>query len=149
MLEMQQRSVRKLGFVCLTVAGLALAVAIPLHCVVVALQVGMVALLSGAGTGLSLALVTRTRRPWLIYMGLLLAALTFVPLTQEWPPASAWDVHPWRNAPPVVYGYLDGLRMLLFLVAMPWPFARLGYHAPDPLPAEPTTVDFQDESRKP
>jgi hypothetical protein len=139
-------NVRKLGLFSLTVVGFALAAAVPLKCVAVALRVGGGSLAVGIGLGLSLALVTRTRRPWSIYLALALGALTFVPLAQEWPPGNSWDVHPWHGAPPLVYGYLDGLRTLLFLVGIPWPFARFGFHAPDPLPiATPSEDEPQEE----
>ena len=144
------RHVHKLGVFSLTVVGLALAAAVPLNCVEVALHVGGGSLAAGIGLGLSLALVTRTRRPWLIYLALALGALTFVPLAWEWPHGNSWDVHPWHGAPPLVYGYPDGLRTLLFLVGIPWPFARFGYHAPDPLPsAAPSEDEPQEEERKP
>lgn len=150
MLETQPRPARKLGLFCLVVAGLALAAAIPLGCLPVALRVGGGALLLGGGLGSALALITRTRRPWLIYLSLLLGALTFVPLSLEWPPGNGWDVHPWHGAPPMVYSYPDILRTLLYLVGIPWPFARFGQHAPDPLPETPPVAeDLPEESEKP
>lgn len=148
--EALRRSVRKLGLFCLTVAGLALAAAIPLGCVSVALRVGAAALLAGGGLGAALALVTRTRRPWLIYVCLVLGALTFVPLYREWPAGDGWDIHPWRGAPPLVYGYLDGLRTLLYVIGIPWPFVRFGHHAPDAVEiASPPEVESPVESEKP
>ena len=145
-----RRNVHRLGLFCITVVGVALAAAIPLDCGAVALRVGAASLSAGVALGAALALVTRSRRPWLIYLGLALGALTFVPLYREWPAGDGWDIHPWRGAPPLVYGYLDGLRTLLYLVGIPWPFARFGFHAPDPFPvAEPTTPVSQDESEKP
>ena len=145
MSETLPRTVRKLGLFCLVVVALALAAAIPLRCIGVALQVGSGSLLAGMGLGLSLALVTRTRRPWLIYLSLVLGALTLVPFTLEWPPGDAWDVHPWHGAPPITYSYLDILRTSLFLLGIPWPFARFGHHAPDPVPSVPTAMDEQKE----
>ena len=146
----QQRIVRNLGRFCLTVVVLALAAAVPLGCVWAALRVGGGSLLLGVGLGLSLALITRTRRPWLIYLALALGALTFVPLAHEWPPGDAWDVHPWHGAPPIAYGYLDGLRTLLYMIGIPWPFARFGHHAPDPIAVEsPVEEDSEGDSEKP
>ncbi len=146
MSETLQRNVRKLGLFCATVVVLALAAAVPLGCFFAALRVGGGSLLAGIGLGLALAFVTRTRRPWPIYLGLALGALTFVPITLEWPPGDAWEVHPWHGAPPLVYGYLDGLRTLLYLLGIPWPFARFGHHAPDPIPeAPPSTGDPEDD----
>ncbi len=144
-----RRNTRKLGLFCLTVAGLALAAAVPLNCVPAALRVGGGSLLAGMGLGLSLALVTRTRRPWLIYLALAVGVLTFVPILREWPAGDAWDVHPWHGAPPVVYGYLDGLRTLLYLLGIFWPFVHFGHHAPDPIPISPPSEnDFTGESEK-
>lgn len=137
MSETLQRNVRKLGLFCLAIGALTLAAAIPLGCLPAALRVGGGSLLAGVGLGASLAFVTRTRRPALIYLGLALGVLTFAPLYLEWPPGDAWEVHPWHGAPPLVYGYLDGLRMLLYLLGVPWPFARFGHHAPDPIPSAP------------
>ncbi|MCW3097079.1 MAG: hypothetical protein JWL77_2697 [Chthonomonadaceae bacterium] len=141
MSETPTPNVRKLGLFCLVVVVLALAAAIPLGCFVVALRVGGGSLLAGAGLGTALALVTRTRRPWLIYLALALGALTFLPFYFDWPPGDAWDVHPWHGAPPLAYSYLDMLRTLLYLVGIPWPFARFGHHAPDPIPSAPALAE--------
>ena len=150
MVEFPPYNARRLGLVCLTVTGLALAAAIPLRCVAVALRVGGGSLLAGMGLGFCFVLVTRTRRPWLIYLALALGALTFVPYYQEWPPGNAWDVHPWRGAPSLFYNYLDVLRLLLYFVGIPWPFARFGNHAPDPIPDAPLPAgEFEEDSEKP
>jgi hypothetical protein len=141
MSETLAHTVRKLGLFCLVATALALAASIPLGCVPVALRIGGFSLADGAGLGFALAMVTRTRRPWLIYLGLALGALTFAPLMLEWPPGDAWDIHPWHGAPPIVYNYLDVLRTALYLVGLPWPFARFGYHAPDPLPTLPPPIE--------
>lgn len=148
MSETQKRSARKLGLFTLCAFVAALAAAIPLHCLPTALRVGSGSLLLGTGLGGALAFVTRTRRPLLIYMGLLLAALTFVPLAQNWPPGDAWDIHPWHGAPQLAYSYLDILRTLLYLVGIPWPFARFGHHAPDPLPMAAIPQELPEESEK-
>jgi len=150
MSETLPRTVRKLGLFCLVGVAFALAAAIPLRCFGAALRVGGGSLLAGMGLGLSLTLITRTRNPWLIYLSLAVGALTFVPLTLEWPPGDAWDVHPWHGAPPIAYSYLDILRTSLFLLGIPWPFARFGHHAPDPLPnASDTTDEPEVELQKP
>lgn len=150
MSETLPRNVRNLGLFSMIVTGLALAAALPLGCLAAALRVGGGSLIAGVGLGASLALATRVRRPWLIYLALTFGALTLLPLVQDWPPGDAWEVHPWRGAPPLVYGYLDVLRTLLYLAGIPWPFARFGYHAPDPLPIAPHSADdSQNESEKP
>ena len=141
-----RRTARRLGAICLTVAALAVAAAIPLGCLPTALSVGGVSLAAGLGLGAAMALATRTRRPWLIYLALALGALTFAPLALEWPPGNGWDVHPWRGAPSLAYGYLDALRTLLYITGIPWPFARFGHHAPDPLPDGPS--DAADSNRE-
>jgi hypothetical protein len=123
---------RRLGGVCLTLALLSWAVALPLHCPGKAALVGGVALLAGVLLGAALAMVTRTRNPWRIYGWLAVAALTFWPMIVAWPPADPSDIHPWPHAPDIVANYFDILRIALFLVGIPYPFARFGQHAPDP-----------------
>ena len=90
--------------------------------------------------------MTRTRRPLGIYACLAAAVLTFWPLLHSWPPADAWDVHPWPGAPPLVSTYFEALRGCLFLLGIPYPFARLGQHGPDPLIL--TTEERRGESTK-
>lgn len=122
--------------------GLALlALSIPLHCLPRALPVALVCALCGSGLGLALAMVTRTRRPLAIYGYLLVAILTFAPLVVTWPPGDSFDVQRWGGAPEVLDNYFDFLRMGIFLVSIPFPFARFGQHAPDPLPSDKTGPD--------
>jgi len=97
--------------------------------------VGGFSLLDGALCGAALAWATRTRRPLLIYAGVAVAALTVWPVAVGWPLAGASDVHPWRGAPSLVLNYFDALRVVVYLLGIPYPFARLGHHAPD-LPPE-------------
>ena len=128
-------STSRLGWACLLLILLLLAVAIPLRCIERAALVGGGALLAGGTLGFAMAMITRTRRPLLIYFWLGIVVLSFWPLYAGWPPGEIWELHPWPNAPDLVYNYFDMLRGGLFLLAFPWVFARLGYHAPDPLPA--------------
>ena len=128
------RSVRLLGWICLALALALLALSIPLRCVGRALLVGGFSFLDGALLGTALALATRTRRPPGIYAALLLAALTLWPLVSAWPPGDVRDVTFADAAPGLAAYYFDILRFCLFVLGMPYPFARLGYHAPDPPP---------------
>ncbi len=140
----------KIGLVCLTLSLLAIAASLPLGCLLPALTLGSFSLFDGMLLGTALALITRTRLVWLIYLLLALAAFTLWPLFQEWPAGNAWDIHPWQGAPALVYGYLDAERMLLFLLGIPAPFALLGQHGPDRLPlASLTPEERPDESEKP
>ena len=124
----------RLGLTCLAVIIVIVALSVPLRCITLALRVGGVSLLSGAGLGTALAMVTRSRRPVQIYLWLAVAAVTFLPMYRGWPPGDSFDVFPWRGAPEIFYNYFDILRGGVFLLAMPYPFARFGQHAPDPLP---------------
>jgi hypothetical protein len=90
---------------------------------------------NGAVFGGFLAMVTRTRRPVLIYLLFLLALLSLTPLLLGWPPVLASSTSLPASVPGWLKDYPDILRLLLFLLGIPYPFARLGYHAPDP--AEP------------
>ena len=121
----------RLLFACLLLAAGGLAFAIPLHCVLKAGIVGGVSLVDGALFGLSLAAVTRTRRTGLIYFFLLCAALTLAPLYLGWPVVDSDDLTLWRGAPDLLENYFIMLRLALFLLALPYPFARFGHHAPD------------------
>ena len=133
---MPKASYNRLGMSCLAIITALFALSLPLHCPVRALMVGGVSLLAGGMLGTALAMITRTPRPLLIYFWLGVAALTFVPLYRGWPPGDALDIFPWRGAPDIVYNYFDILRGGVYLLAMPYPFARLGQHAPDPLPPD-------------
>lgn len=125
------RSIDRLGWVCLGLALAFYALSFPLHCAALAAWVGGFSLLDGFVLGTALALATRTRRPVLIYACLAIALLTLWPLVAAWPPGDAWDVHPWRGAPVLIYNYFDVLRPCLYLLGSPYPFARFGHHAPD------------------
>jgi hypothetical protein len=126
------RSARRLGILCLSLALLLWALSFPLHCAGRAALVSGFSLLDGAALGAALAMVTRTRRPLAIYGWLAVAALTFWPLLVVWPPGGAFDVHPGPYAPALASNYFDVLRLGLFFLGIPYPFARCGHHAPDP-----------------
>jgi len=128
--------VRGLGWACALVAVGFLALSLPLHCMGRAAEIGGFSLLDGAALGACLALITRTRRPTAIYLLLAAALLTLWPVCVAWPPGNPEEIHPWRGAPDIVTNYFDALRVCLFLAGIPTPFARLGHHAPDPLPPE-------------
>ncbi len=141
------RTARRLGLACLLLAIVGWSVSIPLHCSLRAALVGGCAFLNGGLFGLCLALVTRVRRPVWIYFWLLLAALTFWPLWHDWPLWQGWPIGDpatirlWRGAPAILTGYYDILRFCLFLLGLPFPFARFGQHGPDPLPPEDASLD--------
>lgn len=97
--------------------------------------------LEGAAFGALLALITRTRRPLFIYLALAAAGLTLWPLMVGWPPADRHDLHLWRNAPELFATYFDVARFVVFLLGVPYPFARWGHHASDlPLPTKTPLV---------
>ena len=105
-----------------------------LHCFPRACGVAAGSALAGAALGSALAAITRVRRPAAIYFWLAAAATTVLPLLNAWPPADSFDLTLWRGAPDILGNYFDLLRGSAYLLAMPYPFARLGRHAPDPVP---------------
>ncbi|MDE2125059.1 MAG: hypothetical protein KGJ62_00530 [Armatimonadetes bacterium] len=117
--------------VCSAIIVTTAAAAAPIGALRPALSVGAVAAGSGALFGASLAAVTRTRQPLVIYLLLLLAGLCLVPVLLGLPPAGEWQIHPWPHAPALVWNYFDIARPLQFFLAVPWPFAALGHHAAD------------------
>lgn len=123
---------------CLVLSLLVIAASLPLGCLPIALSIGGFSLLDGIVLGVGLALVTRVRSPWIIYFLLGLCALTVWPLIDEWPPGGALDVHLWPGVPSLAYGYLDAVRLMLFLLGVPAPFALLGHHGPDSVPTSDT-----------
>jgi hypothetical protein len=125
------------GLLCLLMAAGLAALAVPLRCVARAAEVGGFSLLNGFVFGTALAMATRTRRPLYIYLCVGIAFLTFVPLVYAWPPGGIWDVTLQPGMPDIFANYLDLLRIALFLLGFPYPFARFGYHAPDTLPPDP------------
>ena len=129
----KSKTQNRLLFVCLLLAAGALSLSVPLHCVHKAALVGGFSLLDGLGFGLALAAVTRTRRAGWIYFFLLCAVVTLTPLFLSWPAADSDDLTLWRGAPSLFENYFDVLRPALFLLGLPYPFARFGSHAPDPI----------------
>lgn len=81
--------------------------------------------------GASLAMTTRTLRPFQIYIWLGSAFLMLTPLYLNFPSADENDVHLWKGAASIASNYFDVLRMGVFLLAIPYPFALLGHHATD------------------
>ena len=132
----------KIGVRCLALAALLWAVSLPLHVGREAALAGSANFVLGALFGLCLAGVTRTRRPLLIYLWLTLACLTIGPLFLSWPLLDNF-VLPSERA----WHYLALLRVCLFVLGLPYPFALVGQHGPDPLPdqipSEAPTSDAQ------
>jgi hypothetical protein len=149
------RTAYRIGAVCLLLSLGVWGLSLPLHCAGRAALVGGWALLDGGLLGLALALVTRARRPLLIYLFLGLAALTFWPIWEGWPLYRGWPVGDpgrivaWRGAPELVYSYFDLLRSALFLLGMPAPFVRYGQHGPDPLPPMQSRAEPAEKSSAP
>ena len=88
-------------------------------------------LLDGLLLGGALAAVTRTRRPLLIYLWLGVAALSLWWLIVFQLPGEAESVQLWQGAPSLLKNYFDILRVGVFLAGIPYPFIRIGHHAPD------------------
>ena len=124
-------SINRLGWVCAVLITLMLALSFPLRCFAKASQVTATCAGAGAALGLALAMITRTRRPAAIYFWLAVCVVTILPLLLAWPPADSYDIVLWKGAPDILSNYFDLLRGCVFLVAFPFPFARLGQHRPD------------------
>ena len=124
-------SIDRLGWVCAGLITVMLAVSFPLRCFPRAGIVTVVSMCAGAALGLALGMITRTRRPLAIYFWLGICALTVLPLIFAWPQADSFDVVLWRGAPDIFNNYFDLLRGGVYLIALPFPFARFGRHAPD------------------
>ncbi len=132
-----EKITRRIGWFCLIAGALLIAPAFWLGGAGPGARVGGFALTQGVALGALLAGITRTRRPLLIYAALLASALVIWPLWQGWPSA---DIEAGgENAIPAggqdalarLATYLDALRYGLFFLGIPYPFARLGRHAPD------------------
>lgn len=134
-------AMRRLGGICLALSLLLWLPSLPLHCAGRAALVGGFSLLNGVLLGTLLAVITRTRRPLLIYACLGGVLLSFWPLFVSWPPAEQSEIYLPHGAPEILLNYFDILRGVLFLLGVPFPFATLGHHAPDPLPPAPTETD--------
>ncbi len=114
------------------VPALLLLPGLALGCTVRALWVGGMGLAAGALFGALLALITRVRRPALIYLLLALAFSVFIPLWRFWPPESPFSEYHDALSERAVF-YLQAMRYLCFICGIPLPFAGLGWHGPDPL----------------
>ncbi|HLJ58020.1 MAG TPA: hypothetical protein VKT77_23480 [Chthonomonadaceae bacterium] len=131
---MTTSAINRLGLTCFAlIAGLT-AVGVPLRCLPIAIEAAAASAGAGFLLGAALAAVTRTRKPLAIYAWLAVAALTLWPLLRPWPAADSFDLTLWRGAPDIFNNYFDFLRGGAYLLAMPYPFARFGRHAPDPVP---------------
>ncbi len=139
--------VKRAGLICLALILAAWAASLPLRCPVLGAWVAGVSALTGALCGLFLALVTRTRRPVLIYAFLALACLMLWPLYNAWPYADGFDVIAWPNAPQFVFTYFGILRPVVFILALPVPFAAVGQHGPDPLPVQDEQAQVTDNEQ--
>ena len=139
---MKPASKKNTGYVSLALILLCIIWAIPLQCVAPALKVGIVSTLAGGAMGLSMAMITRTKTPWQIYLWLGVSFLTFVPLFLNYPPADESEIHLWKGAPSIVSSYFDLLRLGLYLFALPYPFAALGHHGSDYIPDEESVTSL-------
>ncbi len=129
--------INRIGWICLILAIVLFGVSYALRCSPTAAPVALVCYGSGTSLGFALAMVTRTRRPLAIYLWLATASVTILPLLFAWPPGDELDVSLWRGAPGILSNYFEILRGAVYLLAVPYPFARLGHHGPDLPPTDP------------
>lgn len=128
----------KVGIFSLLITVLLGLVGIPLQAGSMAARLACANYTAGALFGISLAMATRTRNPWQIYFWLILAGATLWPLWVAWPPGGHADVVIAEGMPGWLEAYPGLLRPLTFLLGLPFPFAVLGQHGPDPLPENGT-----------
>ena len=129
-----QRSVRVTGVCCCLVALLVLLPAVPMHCLLPAARIAVVAFVAGLLLGMAMAGITRSRRPTVIYLLLLAAAATSWPLYHGWPSAFTWEVLEYDGPVNRAITYLEALRPLMYLLGVPFPYAYFGQHGPDEVP---------------
>ena len=126
--------IRKTGIICLWGECLLVCGGAVLGCLPQSLQVGSVPLLLGLILGVALAGATRTRNTLLIYLGLGVALMAGVVFAMPLPTDLVAPVLLRRGMPSLLKFYPEFVRVCAFLLAIPYPFARFGYHAPDRLP---------------
>lgn len=130
-----QRSVLVTGICCCILAVLSVMPAVPIHCLRPAIRIAGVSFLAGGMLGLSMAGITRVRRPTVIYLLIIAATTTAWPLYHGWPSAFTWDVLDYDGPVNRVITYLETLRPVMYLLGVPFPYAYFGQHGPDPIPA--------------
>ncbi len=125
------RLARRTGWACLLVGGLMLAPSVLLHCVPLALRILLRMGILGSVVGLALGGVTRTRRATSIYLGLLTAFFGGYLFLSMLDNAATKSLLLPQGTPRFLEGYPTLLRVGLFFVSIPYPFARFGTHTPD------------------
>ncbi len=137
------RQIKRTGWGCLIAAALLFAPSLYLHCAPFALRIGLTMALLGTLMGLSLAGATRTRRATLIYLGLFAAFCTGWGFVAALDSASSESLLLPKGASQIWENYPVFLRIGAFFLAVPYPFARWGYHAPDVITesSEPSQED--------
>jgi hypothetical protein len=125
-----QRPVLFTGIFCGAGLLVCMAPSAVMHCVGSAAKIATVSILAGSLLGLSLALITRTRKPTLIYVLIMCGAATFWPLYSSWPVAG-WDLFNFDGPIESIYHYLQMLRSVVYILAIPFPYAYFGQHAAD------------------
>lgn len=123
--------VRRTGYLCLWGESLLVMGGIVLGCLPQSLQIGSLPLLLGVLLGVALAGATRTRKALLIYGFLGLALFAGTLFTMPLPTDTVAELSLWKGAPSLLKSYPEFVRVCAFLFAIPYPFARFGYHAPD------------------
>jgi hypothetical protein len=122
---MSKNPLKVLGVVSYGLIVALIASSFEFRCVHAAVEIGVASAVDGTALGVALAFVTWSRRPIFIYVWLAAAIMTFVPQVYGWPEADA-DLSERADL------YLTALRLAVFLLAFPFPFARIGRHGPDP-----------------
>jgi hypothetical protein len=116
---------------CVVVLLVAWLACLPLHVPAAMAVVELGGGLCGVLFGFCIAMVTRTRKPAIIYFWLGLAALTLWPVYSGWPYANPAAITVWPGGSTLLYSAFDVMRPGAFIVALVPPFALLGQHGPD------------------
>ena len=139
---------QKIAGVCLGLAILLWCGSIPLKVMFFAFLVGVCSFLEGIIFGLSLAFITRTRKPFWIYAWLLVAIymVRLIVINFPFPIAAYTQIIP--EHPDWIANYFDVLRPMMFLFGIPFPFAQFGYHAADPILIASEISEKQEEQEE-
>ncbi len=123
---------------CILVVAAVLAPSVLFHCVSGALRVAIPAMLSGCLLGACMALITRIRRPAVIYASLLIGIATAWPLIHPWPAIRLEDVVSAEGSIQRAIMYLETIRPLAFLAGVPIFYIGLGQHSADVIASDST-----------
>ncbi len=125
------RVVSKIIVASLILIALILGMSWHFGCVAEAVRIGIISASFGAAFSSFLAGVTRTMNPNRIYLLLLGAAVMLIPVFCGWPAVSIAAISSSSPNPESAFSYLEAVRILVYIAAIPAPFAYIGKHTSD------------------